>query len=219
MHRCFPASGSPVATSGLRRGELHGRLDAGRRRDSVWTTARVVDDRCRHYLVADLDSGRTRLRFAGNRNGPGRVFWVDALSHVDRHKGLELSVLVVQGASTSFVKVVTIRHGRLLRMRARGPGSPPSNLFAFGGSAMHNSGVDCALHRGPGWIVVGSAIGNVAGTRMRVVRRFFVARHHAFVRRGPAQRLVVKPSEISRFPEFHGVEFRRCTVMRQPTTP
>jgi len=218
MHRCFPASAPSVPTHGLRRGPLHGDLDgrhAGTRRaDTVWTTARLVNGVCRYWLVAKLDTGVTRYRVAGSRDDLGRTFFVDDLARVDRRQGLEISVVVAEGASTGFMRLFTVRAGRLVAVDARGPGAVQDDVFPYGGSVTGLVGVDCARNRGPGAVVASRAVLNRAGTRYRVVRRFYRSVDADLVRTGAAQHRVVPARRIERLHEFGGRPFPTCAVVR-----
>jgi hypothetical protein len=219
MRHCFPASGHSVPTHGVRRGELHGNLDGRqngtRRRDAVWTTARLVHGDCRYWLVADLDSGVTKLPIDGTRDDLGRTFFVDDLAHVDRHQGLEISLVVAEGASTGFLRLFTVRHGQLVPVGARGPGAVEKDVFPYGGSVTGLVGVDCAANRGPGAVVASTALLNRAGTRYRVVRRFYRSVDTQLVRVGAPQRRLVGPRRIERLHEFGGRPFPSCTMVRR----
>jgi hypothetical protein len=138
--RCYPMS--DLFPDGLTR--LRGDVDGDRRLDTVTTEARwFAGDACCTRLVVETEHGVFERRvdpLSGMLIAPPGLA---ALVKLDRSPGLEIAVVIWRGASTAFLDVYGVRGKRLTRVSA--------DAFAYAGSVVNRSGVDCARNVARSW--------------------------------------------------------------------
>jgi hypothetical protein len=186
---------------------LRGDVDGDRHFDTVTTEAEwLADDTCRARLVVETNRNVFR-RHVDPLSGlliapPGLA----ALVQLDRSPGLEVAVVIWRGASTAFLDVYGVRGNRLTRVTR--------DAFAYAGSVVNRSGVDCARKRGA--VLVASQAEFRLGDERYHVRRVFYALRAGVLRRLPSltERFRVRFTGILRFPELaNQVPFPSCTVV------
>jgi hypothetical protein len=184
---------------------LAGDVDGDRTVDAVRTRASWWGpEACRVRLVVDTGTSvlrRTIDPATGIMIGPPGIA---GLVDLDRHRGLEVAVVVWRGASTGFLQLHGVKRGRLDALAA--------DSFEYAGSVVHPSGVDCVRHRGAA--LVRSTAEYVLDDDRYHVERVFYAFRGGTLRRVPAltEHYRLRPAALGRFPELATpAPFPSCT--------
>jgi hypothetical protein len=130
---------------------------------------------------------------------------LNSFAAIDSEPGVEIVVDLAQGASTSFVGIITLASGRLRMVRSSGLSGAHDNLFAYGGSVGHLDAADCRR----GLVMLSSAVAQASG--YRVTRRFLDPHRTGWpLRPSLTQRNTIRPQQIGRFEEFSAAPFASC---------
>jgi hypothetical protein len=126
-------------------------------------------------------------------------------------RGLDVVVNLDRGATTNSVAIFTVEGGNLRRRMIRERGS--GHLFIYGGSVMHQHGVDCRRRRSR--LLLFSA-GAARGQSWHVERKIYRASPA-----GPLEQVTTTGyrardhgAAVRRFPEL-GTAFRSCTAAKR----
>jgi hypothetical protein len=193
---------SPAGPGGVR-----GDVDGDGRSDRVYVVVdRSAESGCRALLVV-----RSRGRLSATSLDDSLISFelgfprLNSLADIDSEPGLEMVVDVAQGASTSFVEVLTFSEGRPAPVRPAPLSGIPAGLFAHGGSVGHLDAVDCRR----GLVMVSSAVARSRG--YLVTRRFMEPQGRRWsLRPSLTQRNTIRPQQIGRFGEFSAPPFANC---------
>jgi hypothetical protein len=201
-----PGCAGPLRSPPAPRG-VGGDVDGDGRSDRVYL---IVDPSaepgCRAFVVV-----RSRDRLSAAALDDSLISFelgfprLNSLPAIDSEPGLEIVVDVAQGASTSFVEVLTFSQGRPAPVRPALISGIPAGLFAHGGSVGHLDAVDCRR----GLVMVSSA---AARSRGYLVTRRFLEPHGSrwLLRPSLTQRNTIRPQQIGRFEEFSAPPFASC---------
>jgi hypothetical protein len=225
---CAPGGGAaemPVQVTGCEGGaqvvrgvepspsrSLRGDVDGDGAADSVFiVTDSGAQTGCRALLV--FDTGNRRLAVGADTNESNPALGtprLSALVRIDEHGGLGVVVEVATGASTSFAGVFGVLGERASAFRQTVAAVGAQNLFAYGGSVGHLSGVDCLED---GAVIASEATpapGGDPGT-YRVVRRVLALKDGSFRLVSRLTKSVRAPvASLDRWPELVSPPFASC---------
>jgi hypothetical protein len=194
-----------------RRGRLVADLDGRPGSERAWI-ASIPSERvdCSAWLVVEAALGRRVVPIAGTDDFASGALGLPALAggaRIDSRGGAEIVVDVTAGASTTFAAVFSLLRDSVVMVDLRGPGAPPNDLFAHGGSAAHVHAVDCA---GPATVITTEAQANAR--RYSIIRRFFSAEGPVWrALPGRTERGTAAPRRLAaQWPEFGSFPFSSC---------
>lgn len=197
--------------TGRRPGRVVADLDGRPGLERAWiAVAPSSGNDCSAWLVVQASFGRAGAPIAGVDDTAFSPLGLPVLSgavSIDDNPGAEIVVDVTAGASTTMVGVFALSERDVVRVDVVGPGAPPDDLFAHGGSVGHVHAVDCA---GQSTVVVSQA--NAAARRYVVERRYFLTDGPVW-RAQPerAERATASARQLmARWPEFRASPFLTC---------